>query len=234
MKLASVFRRDQEEGSGGCWTDGGNERISANYLTKVSATVLVQSVFSGGSKCLLCPFVLPVPVPSCSDCRQGSEGPTQQASLPNSYRVFTFSCCFLTNLMIFLITCCFKRVPFYFLPALMQLAQGKRNYPRNFEGCNYTHTPTPCSEWNLQDKVLFHVLKWELERRAAWAAVCILTGPLFGQPLRKVKEGEKKGMMGSPGRKAPRGTCASTMCYSTWAPPSRHTWDRTMMAEGYL
>lgn len=57
---------------------------------------------------------------------------------------------------------------------------------------------------------------------------CILTGPLFGQPLRKEKEGEKKGMMGSPGRKVPGGTCASTMCYSTWEPP----WDRTVAAEG--
>lgn len=62
------------------------------------------------------------------------------------------------------------------------------------------HTVRPCSEWGLQDRVLWHILKRVLEGTAVWAVFSTLTGSLFGQPLRKEKERERRGVMESPSR----------------------------------
>lgn len=80
MSSEETWRREV-----GTLTDGGTGCISVDYLIEISAMVLVQSVFPGGSECLLYPSALPVPGPSSSGCRQGSEGPAQQALLLGSY-----------------------------------------------------------------------------------------------------------------------------------------------------
>lgn len=63
----------------------GKEQTSIRYLTSISATV--QSVISGGSKCLLYLSVLFLPDPSSSGCRQGGEGPDQQQQCQANARI---------------------------------------------------------------------------------------------------------------------------------------------------
>lgn len=133
-----MFRRDQEEGTD-CWTDGRPEQISVDYLTEISATVLVQSVFFAPLSCLC-----QAPAPLVAG-RAVSRAP-----LPGSYRGFTFSPHFLAHLVVFLITSGFKGKPFYFLPVPTQLAPAQGERPAISKDA-IAHRIRPCSEWDLQD-----------------------------------------------------------------------------------
>lgn len=189
----------------------------------------VQSVFLT--------YVLPVPGSSTSGCRQVSEGTAQQASLPRSYHGFTFSPSFLTHLLFFLINSGFKAAPFYLHPMFTQLAPAQEESPVISKGV-IAHTRRPCSEWDLQDKILCHILKWMLEKTTLWAAVSMLTGPLFDQLVisstRRKRRERWESYDGEPKQEDIwRELClytASRVPSSPWDPP----WDRAVVAEGYL
>lgn len=109
-------------------SDGWRNWTNFHWLTEISAMVLAQSFFSGGSKCLLYPFVLPVPGPSSSGCRQ-LPGFHLQPLFPDKFNYFPDHFWF-------------QRSVILFSSSTHADSSRPRNEPSNFKGRNCTHILT--------------------------------------------------------------------------------------------